>query len=71
MKSSSGQFEPYLEAFGLKNPYANPYVHDASKDTKSKPVFDSATINWSPAADKPKKTISKRRSTDPVDYGSL
>lgn len=67
MKSKNGQFESHLEAFGLKNPYASPYVHDSSKDKKSKPIFDSSEINRSPAVDKPKS----KWTPSPVDWETL
>lgn len=57
-----------------KNPFLNstpkPYVHDRANDVRRKPIIDANSIQTFPA-DKPKPTIAKRRSTDPVDYGSL
>ena len=59
-----------------KNPFLNfdpstkPYVHDRANDVRRKPSIDANSIQTFPA-DKPKPTIAKRRSTDPVDYGSL
>lgn len=56
------------------NPFLNftpkPYVHDRANDVRRKPSIDANSIRTF-SADKPKPTIAKRRSTDPVDWGSM
>jgi hypothetical protein len=66
MAKNTDKSNPFLNY----DPSTKPYVRDRANDVRRRPVIDANSIQMF-SADKPKPTIAKRRSTDPVNWESL